>query len=68
MNYLLVSQGLPPYVLTPETAAERWGGFTPGKQRGFAAIVSSAKQRSTREQRARKVLSLILDGKNPGGR
>ena len=53
---------------TNETAAERWGGFTPGKQRGFAAIVSSAKQRSTREQRARKVLGLILDGKNPGGR
>ena len=51
-----------------EKAAELWRTFTPGKKRGFATTVSSAKQTSTREKRARKMVGYMLEGKNPGGR
>ena len=49
-------------------AAELWAEFTPGKKRGFASMVSSAKQTATREKRALKMVGYILEGKNPGGR
>lgn len=51
-----------------DAANERWQSFTPGKQRGYAAMVSSAKQTKTRQSRALKMIGYILDGKNPGGR
>ena len=51
-----------------EKAGALWAGFTPGKKRGFATTVASAKQASTREKRAAKMIVYILDGKNPGGR
>ena len=49
-------------------AGALWANFTPGKKRGFATTVASAKQASTREKRAAKMIGYILDGKNPGGR
>lgn len=51
-----------------EKASELWANFTPGKKRGFATTVASAKQPSTREKRAAKIIGYMLDGKNPGGR
>ncbi len=51
-----------------EKAAELWRNFTPGKKRGFASMVSSAKQTATREKRALKMIGYMLEGKNPGGR
>ncbi len=51
-----------------EKVAEMWSSFTPGKKRGFASVVSSAKQASTREKRALKMVGYMLEGKNPGGR
>ena len=51
-----------------EKAGALWASFTPGKKRGFATTVASAKQVSTREKRAAKMIGYILDGKNPGGR
>ncbi|MFK7802913.1 MAG: YdeI/OmpD-associated family protein [Anaerolineae bacterium] len=51
-----------------EKAFKLWSRFTPGKKRGFATSVLSAKQPATREKRARTAINHILNGKNAGGR
>ncbi|MEM7336893.1 MAG: YdeI/OmpD-associated family protein [Chloroflexota bacterium] len=51
-----------------EAAKALWNTFTPGKKRGFATTVSSAKRAETRQTRAEKMIQYILEGKNPGGR
>lgn len=51
-----------------EDVAELWAKLTPGKQRGFAHRVASAKTAATRQKRVEEVSGHILDGKGPGGR
>lgn len=51
-----------------EEVAEMWAALTPGKQRGFAHRVASAKTAPTRAKRVDEVIGHILDGKGPGGR
>lgn len=51
-----------------EELAELWSALTPGRQRGFAYRVSSAKTPETRARRVEEVLGHILEGKGPGGR
>lgn len=51
-----------------EAASNLWADFTPGRKRGFAAMVNGAKQPATRKRRAAKMIDYMLDGKNPGGR
>ncbi|MEL7460411.1 MAG: YdeI/OmpD-associated family protein [Pseudomonadota bacterium] len=48
--------------------AETWAALTPGKQRGFAYRVASAKTVPTRVRRVEEVIGHMLDGKGPGGR
>lgn len=43
------------------TATAAWDALTPGKQRGFAYRVNSAKRPETRLKRVAEVLSAILD-------
>ncbi len=45
-----------------------WDSFTPGKKRGFATTVASAKRVETRQARAQKMIQYILERKNPAGR
>lgn len=49
-------------------AAKLWKSLTPGKKRGYATQVASAKQATTRETRALKMIEYMLEGKNAGGR
>lgn len=51
-----------------EDVADLWAALTPGKQRGFAHRVASAKTTPTRLRRVDEVIGHILDGKGPGGR
>ena len=51
-----------------DVAYELWQAMTPGKKRGFAAQVASAKREETRRKRAQKMIEYILEGKNAGGR
>lgn len=64
--------GVPPELAemldTHEELAELWSGLTPGRRRGFAYRVSSAKSPETRARRFEEVLGHMLDGKGPGGR
>ncbi|MEM9734466.1 MAG: YdeI/OmpD-associated family protein [Pseudomonadota bacterium] len=48
--------------------AKRWDALTPGKQRGYAYLVSSAKQNATRVKRAQKAADLLAKGLGPNGR
>ncbi|MEM9708531.1 MAG: YdeI/OmpD-associated family protein [Pseudomonadota bacterium] len=48
--------------------AELWEALTPGKRRGFAHRVASAKTHPTRLKRVEEVIAHVLDGKGPGGR
>lgn len=48
--------------------AERWKVLTPGKQRGYAYLVSSAKQSATRANRAQKAADLLAQGLGPNGK
>ncbi|MEL7230462.1 MAG: YdeI/OmpD-associated family protein [Pseudomonadota bacterium] len=48
--------------------AKRWDALTPGKQRGYAYLVSSAKQSATRVNRAQKAADLLCQGLGPNGR
>lgn len=48
--------------------AKRWDTLTPGKQRGYAYLVSSAKQSTTRVKRAQKAADLLEQGLAPNGR
>lgn len=51
-----------------EEIAELWAALTPGKQRGFAHRVATAKTAQTAAKRVQEVIGHILDGKGPGGR
>ena len=51
-----------------EAAKERWVSLSAGKKRGYAAQVASAKRQSTRITRAQKMIGLIQEHKDAGGR
>ncbi|MEM8859356.1 MAG: YdeI/OmpD-associated family protein [Chloroflexota bacterium] len=67
-DYVDVPAELEEALAINEKAAALWTNFTPGKKRGFATTVASAKQVATRQKRAQKMIGYILEGKNPGGR
>jgi len=57
------------YLTTTQPKAQAiWEQMTPGKKRGFATTVTSAKKAETRHTRSQKMIQYILEGKNPGGR
>jgi len=44
------------------TAKQAWDELTPGKKRGYAYRVSSAKRMETRENRVDEVIDWVVDG------
>ena len=51
-----------------EAASDAWDATTPGKRRGMAYHVNSAKRPPTRERRAAEVLQCLKEGRWPPGR
>lgn len=67
-DFVDVPEELQQALYANEAALAKWEALTPGKKRGYASQVASAKRQATRVSRAEKMIGFILEGRNAGRR
>lgn len=65
-NEIELSEELADALEADEAAAEAWAALTPGRQRGLAYLVASAKTEPTRRKRVALVVAGLHSGDLPG--